>query len=183
MRSFDSLYNPMMALRVLRRVRAVLPEATLTMGGQDNGLEPSVRREAGRMGVADAVRFVGFLDGEGKRREGGAADIFINTNRIDNTPVAVIEACAMGLPVVATDVGGIRDLLTDEVSALLVRDDDDQAMAEAILRLVRDPQLAKRLSTNGRKLAKASSWEQVRVRWERLFAELDGQTVVQGQVS
>jgi glycosyltransferase involved in cell wall biosynthesis len=181
MRSFHSIYNPVMALRVLRRVRAVLPEATLTMGGQDDGLETSLRQEAVRMRLADAVRFVGFLNREGKRREGEAADIFINTNRIDNTPVAVIEACAMGLPVVATDVGGIRDLLTDGVSGLLVPDDDDQGMAEAILRLVGDPQLAERLSTNGRKLAAASSWEQVRVRWEQLFAQLDGQAVVQDQ--
>jgi glycosyltransferase involved in cell wall biosynthesis len=174
MRSFHSNYNPVMALRVLQRVRQVLPEATLTMGGQDQGLEPSVRREALRIGVADAVRFVGFLDLAGKRREGEAADIFINTNRIDNTPVSVIEACAMGLPVVSTDVGGIRDLLTDGVSGLLVPDDDPQAMADAVLRLVGDPQLAERLSTNGRKVAEASSWEQVQVQWERLFAQLGG---------
>jgi glycosyltransferase involved in cell wall biosynthesis len=181
MRSFHSIYNPVMALRVLQRVRAVLPEATLTMGGQDKGLEPSLRQEAARMGVAGAVRFVGFLDRAGKMREGEAADIFINTNRIDNTPVAIIEACAMGLPVVATDVGGIRDLLTERVSGLLVPDDDVQAMAEAIVRLVRDPELAGRLSTNGRRLAEASSWEQVRVPWERLFAQLGGHAAAQGQ--
>jgi L-malate glycosyltransferase len=183
MRSFHPIYNPVMALRVLQRVRAVLPEATLTMGGQDKGLEPSLRREAVRMGVADAVRFVGFLDHAGKRREGEAADIFINTNRIDNTPVAIIEACAMGLPVVSTDVGGIRDLLSDGVSGLLVPDDDVQAMAEAILRLVGDPRLAQRLSINGRKLAEVSSWEQVRVEWERLFAQLGGHAAPQERAS
>jgi len=80
----------------------------------------------------------------------------------------------MGLPVVSTDVGGIRDLLSDGLSGLLVPDDDVQAMAEAILRLVGEPQLAERLSTNGRRLAEASSWEQVRARWQRLFAELVG---------
>jgi glycosyltransferase involved in cell wall biosynthesis len=183
MRSFHPMYNPVMALRVLRRIRAVLPEATLAMGGQDKGLEPSLRREAARMGVADAVRFVGFLDQEGKTREGEAADIFINTNRIDNTPVAVIEACAMGLPVVSTDVGGIRDLLSDGVSGLLVPDDDDQAMAEAILRLVKDARLAERLSINGRRLAEASSWEQLRVQWERLFAQVGGQPRTQRRAS
>jgi len=174
MRSFHPVYNPLMALRVLWQVRTALPDATLTMGGQDKGLEASLRREAVRLGVADAVRFVGFLDRAGKTREGEAADIFVNTSRVDNTPVAVIEACAMGLPVVSTDVGGIRDLLSDGLSGLLVPDDDVQAMAEAILRLVGEPQLAERLSTNGRRLAEASSWEQVRARWQRLFAELVG---------
>lgn len=183
MRSFHSLYNPAMALRVLRRVREVLPEATLTMAGQDKGLEPSLRREAARMDLADAVRFVGFLDSAGKRREGAAADIFINTSRVDNTPVAIIEVCAMGLPVVSTDVGGIRDLLSDGVSGLLVPDDDVQAMAEAILRLVGDPRLAQRLSTNGRRLAEASSWQQVGLQWERLFADLGGHAAPQRRAS
>jgi glycosyltransferase involved in cell wall biosynthesis len=183
MRSFHSIYNPLMALRVLRRVRAVLPEATLTMAGQDKGLEPTLRREAVRMGVTDAVRFVGFLDQAGKIREGEAADIFINTNRVDNTPVAVIEACAMGLPVVSTDVGGIRDLLSDGVSGLLVADDDDQAMAAAVLQLVSDTGLAEQLSVTGRRLAQASSWDQVRVQWERLFAQLGGHARAERQAS
>src|SRR3989449_10440469 len=118
------------------------------MGGQDKGLEVSRRRAAVWLGVADGVRFVGFVDRAGKTREGEAADIFVNTSRVDNTPVAVIEACAMGLPVVSTDVGGIRDLLSDGLSWLLLPDDDVQAMVEGILRLVREPPLAARLSAN-----------------------------------
>ena len=183
MRSFHSIYNPVMALRVLQRVRADLPEATLTMAGPDKGLERGLRQEAVRIGVADAVRFVGFLDHAGKLREGGAADIFINTSRIDNTPVAVIEACAMGLPVVTTEVGGIRDLLSDGSSGLLVGDDDVPAMAQAILRLVGDPQLARRLSTNGRRLAERSSWDQVCAQWERLFAQLGRPLAPRGRTS
>jgi glycosyltransferase involved in cell wall biosynthesis len=183
MRSFHPIYNPLMALRVLRRVRETLPDATLTMGGQDKGLAAGLRRDAARLGVADAVRFVGFLDLAGKAREGGAADIFINTSRIDNTPVAVIEAGAMGLPVVSTDVGGIRDLLSDGVSGLLVPDGDVDAMADAILRLVGDPPLAERLSTNGRVLAETSSWEHVRACWARLFADLDGRAAAADQAS
>jgi len=105
-------------------------------------------------------------------REGHAADIFINTNRIDNMPVAVVEACAMGLPVVATAVGGVPDLLKDGETGLLVPDDDDKMMAEAIKRLLDDAELAGRLSANGRLLAERSSWEQVRPRWEELFADL-----------
>jgi glycosyltransferase involved in cell wall biosynthesis len=172
MRSYHPVYNPEMALRVLARVRAHCPDATLTMAGRDKGLEPAVRAEAARLGLDGAVRFVGFLDQAGKAREGEAADIFINTTRVDNTPVAVIEACAMGLPVVSTDVGGIRQLLDDGRTGLLVPDDDADAMADAVVRLVRDPALAARLSANGRRLAERSTWDQVHPEWERLFAEL-----------
>jgi len=172
MRSFHSIYNPLMAVRVLARLRSVLPEATLVMGGQDKGLEALVRAEAVRLGVQSAVRFVGFLDATGKEREGAAADIFISTNRIDNAPVAVIEAWAMGLPVVSTDVGGLRDFVRDGETGLLVPDDDTEAMSAAIARLVQDPALASRLSVHGRREAERCAWPQVHPQWERLFLQL-----------
>lgn len=174
MRTFHPLYNPLMALRVLERVRRVHADATLTMGGQDKGLVDEVRREAERMGLGDSLRLCGFLDQAGKLREGGegGADIFINTNHVDNTPVSVIEAAAMGLPVVATRVGGVAHLLRDGETALLVDDDDDAAMAAAVLRLIAEPALAERLSTNGRAMAETSSWDTVHAEWQGLFSEL-----------
>jgi glycosyltransferase involved in cell wall biosynthesis len=176
MRTFHPLYNPLMALRVLERVKRVHPDASLTMGGQDKGLLAEVRSEAERMGLADSLRLCGFLDQDGKRREAGGgrdgADIYINTNHVDNTPVAVIEAAALGLPVVATRVGGVEHLLDDGETGLLVDDDDDAAMAAAVLRLIDDPGLAERLSANGRALAESSAWDRVHADWQRLFDEL-----------
>jgi glycosyltransferase involved in cell wall biosynthesis len=172
MRTFHPSYNPEMAVRVLARVRKVVPETTLVIAGQDKGTQEVVRRLAQKLDVSDVVRFPGYLNTSAKVHEGQAADIFLNTNHVDNMPVSVIEACAMGLPVVATNVGGIPDLLTDNETSLLVPDDDDEAMAAAVLRLLRDPDLAGRLSANGRKLAERSSWEYVRPQWERLFATI-----------
>lgn len=172
MRSFHEIYNPLMALHAFARVRAAVPTATLVMAGPDKGLQAAARREAGRLGLADAVRFPGFLDGNAKLREGEQADIFLTTNRIDNTPVSVLEACALGLPVVATAVGGVPDLLQHEQTALLAPDGDDEAMAAAVLRLLGDSSLAERLSVNGRRLAEPSLWPNVRPLWEQLFSTL-----------
>ena len=172
MRSFHAIYNPGMAIRVLARLRSTMPEASLVMAGQDDGLEHSVRAEAERLGLENAVRFAGFLDAAGKAREGMVTDVFLNTNRIDNAPVAVIEAWAMGLPVVSTDVGGLKDLIRDGETGLLVPDDDVEAMTNAIVRLIGDPTLTGRLSTNGRREAAQSSWAQVGPQWERLFQQL-----------
>lgn len=172
LRTFHPLYNPWLALRTLARVRAVHPDATLVMAGQDRGSEADVRAEAARLGLGDAVRFAGFLDHEGKVREGGAADVLLNTNRVDNAPVTVLEACAMGIPVVSTRVGGVPALLRDGATGLLVPDDDDAAMAAAVLRLVAEPALAARLSAAGPRLAAATRWERVLPAYEALFAEL-----------
>jgi glycosyltransferase involved in cell wall biosynthesis len=169
MRSFHPIWNPEMAVRVLAGLLEQVPSATLVMAGQDKGMQEQIKRLAQRLGIDAHIRFPGFLDMEAKLREGSAADIFINTNHIDNMPVAVIEACAMGLPVVSTAVGGIPDLLTDGETGLLVPDDDVRTMVQAVVRLLNDPELAGRLSTNGRKLAEESSWERVRPQWEELF--------------
>jgi L-malate glycosyltransferase len=172
MRTFHPLYNPEMAVRVLARVKRAHPRATLVMAGQDKGIESDVRRLARTFGVEEAIRFPGFLDVESKMREASAADIFLNTNHVDNTPISVIEACAMGLPVVASKVGGICDLLTHRETALLVPDGDDEAMAAAVVQLLEQPEMAASLSASGRDMAVRLSWDQTRPQWEELIAEV-----------
>lgn len=172
MRTFHDVWNPAMAVRVLARLQQDYPDATLVMAGQDKGQQVEMQKLASQLGISEAVRFPGFLDREAKAREGEAADIFISTSHIDNMPVAILEAGAMGLPVVSTDVGGVPDLITDGVNGVLVPDDDDAAMAHAIRRLIEEPEFAARLSENGRQLAERSSWDRVRAEWERVFAGL-----------
>lgn len=174
MRTFDSVYNPRMALRALRRIREERPGATLCMAGQERGMLEEVRRTAAEMGLGGSVTFPGFLDTAGKAREGGRADIFLTTSRVDNTPVSALEACALGLPVVATEVGGIPDLFTEGETALLVPSDDDEAMAVAVRRLLDEKGLAGRLSSQGRALAERCDWGVVRTMWEEVFAECMG---------
>lgn len=172
LRSFHSIYNPAMALHVAAKLRETLPHTSLVMAGTDKGLEPEARQLAAQLQLDGAVSFPGFLDRQGKARFGQGADIFINTSHIDNMPVCILEACAMGLPVVSTDVGGVPDLLTHEQTGLLVPDGDETAMAEAIKTLITNPNLAGKLSENGRNLAANSAWQNVQPQWEQLFAEL-----------
>ena len=172
MRSFHPIYNPEMAIRVLAKLRRTEAAATLTMAGADKGLEGEIRLLAQKEGLAGAVRFAGFLDLEKKIKEFSAADVYINTNRVDNMPVSVVEALAFGLPVVATNVGGLPYLIEHGENGLLVADEDVDGMVDSIAKLLGDPDLTKKLSNNGRRLAEQSSWESVRSDWEELFAEL-----------
>lgn len=172
MRSFHSLYNPQMAIKVLASVRNSHPDASLVMAGLDKGLEPEIKAMATEMGLADAVRFPGFLDHDAKIEEFSRGDIYINTNHIDNMPVAVIEACASGLPVIATAVGGLPDLIENGTNGILVPDSDLDAMVDAVHSLLKDSEITEKLSTNGRKLAELSSWDFLRICWDELFNEI-----------
>lgn len=172
MRSFHPTYNPQMALKVLRLVKNTCPDASLVMAGLDKGLEPEIKTMAVELGLQDAVRFPGFLDQETKIKEFSEADIYLNTNRIDNMPVAVVEACAMGLPVIATNVGGLSDLLENGKNGILVPDEDVKGMADAVNELLHDHDRTEKLSKNGRELAELSSWNAVKICWEEIFAEM-----------
>ncbi|MFO7661676.1 MAG: glycosyltransferase family 4 protein [Chloroflexota bacterium] len=172
MRTFHEVYHPEMAVEVLADLRQTHSQATLTMAGQEKGLHEAMVAKAEQMGLADAVRFPGFLTAADKAREFAAHDIYLNTNRVDNMPVSILEAAAFGLPVVATRVGGIPYLLTEEETGLLVPGGDVAAMASAVRRLLVTPGLAADLSTNGRVLAESCGWGTVHGQWEALFQEM-----------
>ncbi|MBI2374221.1 MAG: glycosyltransferase family 4 protein [Deltaproteobacteria bacterium] len=170
MRTFHEIYGPAVALEAFRILKRAYPEATLEMAGADKGLLEETRRRALELGLEGSITFPGFLDFPSKLRATADADLFLNTSRVDNTPVAMIEACATGMLVVSTRAGGIPDLVAHEETALLVPIDDAPALGAAMIRAVREPALARRLSTNGRELAERSSPSAVLARWEEVFA-------------
>lgn len=169
MRTFHDLYNPELAIEALVALRREFPTATLTMAGQEKGSFEQTRSAARAAGLSAAVSFPGFINSTEKSALFEAHDVYLNTNRVDNAPVSVLEAAASGLPIVATQVGGLGDLLDDGGSALLVGDNDAQAMADAVARLLDDEALATRLSQAGRRVAERSAWPSVRDQWLSLF--------------
>ena len=96
-------------------------------------------------------------------------NVFINTTHFDNTPISVIEAMALGLPVVSTNVGGIPYLLEHNSNALLVNDDDISEMANQINRLFTEPDLANNLSEKGKESVRCFDWEIVKKQWIELL--------------
>ena len=132
MRAFHSIYNPGLAIEAFSLILDKQADATLVMAGVDKGLEASVKRLARDLGVDRRTRFPGFLDPESKAREFSEADIYLNTNDVDNMPVTVVESCAFGLPVIATDVGGIGCLITHGIEGLLVPAGNAEGIADAV---------------------------------------------------
>jgi L-malate glycosyltransferase len=192
MRKFHDLYNPEMAIRVLGRLRAAGIDATLTMAGQVVGIDSRTattntlldRTQAlcRELGLTDHVRFPGFLDNDAKARAFLEHDLYLNTNHVDNAPVGLLEAAASGLAIVTTDVGGIRDLMTDGVDAVLVPDDDDAAMADAVIGLLREPQAAARMCRAAGRTAEEFTWPRVRRAWEEAFALVRKRADASGQL-
>lgn len=169
-RAFDATYNPQMAIRVLQQVAAVYPEAELCMVGPDkDGSQSTCETLAFELGLAERVRFTGRLPKAEWIALSADYDIFINTTNFDNTPVSVIEALALGLPVVSTNVGGMPFLLEHGLNGLLSNPDDVTVLAENIIHLVQRSDLANKLSIEGRKKAETFSLGQVKPLWIALL--------------
>ncbi|QYA24001.1 glycosyltransferase family 4 protein [Gramella sp. MT6] len=168
-RAFDEVYNPGLAIRVLERLLKSYPTAELCMvGPEKDGSRGRLEKIVKKRNLP--VKLTGKLSKEDWTTLSKGYDIFLNTTSIDNTPVSVMEAMALGLPVVSTNVGGIPYLIQNGVNGLLVESNDCEDMATAVEALISDPELAHKLSSNGKKSVESFDWEKVKPLWLELLA-------------
>jgi len=130
--------------QVARRV----PGLRLVLGGV--GQIDALRELAAQLGVSERVATPGWLGPESKSAALAASTIFLLPSYHEGMPMALLEAMSWGVPVIATPVGGIPQIVANEVNGLLVPPRDIAALATAIERLLQDPTLAARLGEAAR---------------------------------
>lgn len=163
-------------LAAAARVAPQLPALQLVCAG-DGELE-RVQALAQRLGLAGRVELPGWLDGEPKARALREAAVFVLPSYAEGLPMGVLEAMAQGVPVVASDVGGVREALGD--AGLLVAAGDVEALAGALAALLQDPARAAALGAAGRRRAEALfAPAGVRAALAGLYAELGLQPVAE----
>lgn len=159
-------------ITAMRTVVDGVPSARLLVVGdtlasdRDRGASAAVRAEVDRLGLREHVTFAGFRDDVAAMYR--LMDVFVLPSWREGMPVTVIEAMASGLPVVATNIRGCREEVADGVTGYVVPRQDARALGQAILRLVSDPGLARKMGEAGR---------------QRAVAEFDESTVVAQQVA
>jgi glycosyltransferase involved in cell wall biosynthesis len=135
------------AARIVVRDR---PDVTIvSIGGEKYpGDLERVRTGAAEAGLGDSLRFLG------RRPDAlhfvAAADLFVNPSSVEGLPVAILEAMALGRPVVATAAGGVPGIVKDGETGILVEPDDPAALADGMLRMLADPARAGRLAEAAR---------------------------------
>ena len=161
-------YNIPCALRAFKLIKARYPQARffLTGTGPD---EASLKALTAELGLSDVVYTGRVPDIRDVYRQ---AHIFVNTSRVDNSPVALVEAFASGLPVVSTRVGEVPNMIEDGVNGLLVEQDDHEGVAQAVISLVENPEKARAIRRASRERIRRYTWDSQR---ERLLALYTGQ--------
>lgn len=178
LRAFHDIYNPLLAIRVVALLAKNFASIQMTMIGPDkgDGSLGAAKELAEKLGVSHKIAFAGSVPKDTTSYWLNRGDIFLNTTKVDNTPVSVLEAMACGLCIVSTNVGGIPYMLEDMADALLVPSDNDTAMAIAVQRFLTDDGLAERLSRNAHRKVEQSDWPTILPKWEKLFADIVEET-------
>lgn len=145
------------------------PDAEIWLAG-DGPMRDALAARAEARGVAERVRFLGQSDAVPALLD--ASDLFVLPSRSEAFPNAVIEAMAAGLPVIASRVGGIPELVADGVSGVLVPAGDAAALARAVLDLMDRPELAARLGRAARAdVERRFSFERMVADFEALYLD------------
>ena len=174
-RAFDKIYNCEMAVRVLKSLKTTYPNAKLCMVGPDkDGSFKKVIFEAQKAGLtisediankqADLL-LPGKLSKPDWHKISQDYDIFINTTNFDNTPVSVIEAMALGLPVVSTNVGGMPYLINDGTDGILVEKNNADEMSAKISDLIEKRIDTQSITKQARAKIEQFDWEVVKQKW------------------
>jgi glycosyltransferase involved in cell wall biosynthesis len=137
-------------LRAVARLRADDVATTLLGDGPDR---PRLEAEIAELGLAGSVTLAGDVPDVATRLAG--ADVFVLSSCSEGMPISVLEAMAAGLPVVATDVGGLREVVEDGVTGFLVPAGDARALGERLAQLEADPALRCELGAAARRRAAA----------------------------
>jgi glycosyltransferase involved in cell wall biosynthesis len=160
-----------MAVYVLRRIVDQFPEGKLCMvGGAKDSSFDSVKLKIAELGLQNNIEFTGSIPRKNWIEMSSDYDVFINTTNADNMPVSLVEALALGIPIVTTNPGGIPFLLEHRLDALICKCNDVDEMTSYVLELLDNGELASHLSENGRKKAERYSWASIQTAWYDLLS-------------
>jgi glycosyltransferase involved in cell wall biosynthesis len=123
-------------LEAIAELRQVHPHLLLMVIG-DGSLRKTLADDAARLGLANSCRFLGHRTDIADLHH--AFDVFVQASSYEGTPNAVLEAMALETPIVATDVGGTRELVRHQIDGLLIQPNSPNELAQAIATVLADP--------------------------------------------
>jgi glycosyltransferase involved in cell wall biosynthesis len=146
-----------------KHLREIYPElkSKLVIVGEGPERE-RLEATAGSPGLSASVVFAGQI--RNVQPYYALADVLVLPSHSEGSPYVLLEAMAAGVPIVATAVGGVPEMVAHEESALLVPPEDPRAMASAIARVLGAPEIARKLTTNGARLVATSYAPETQIR-------------------
>lgn len=160
-KSLEPRYGIEHAIRAMSAVRDAVPGAILTIAG-DGSLRAHLEAITTDLDLEDVVEFVGRIDHSAVPQLMRSFDILLNPTIVpESFGVVILEGSATGIPVITSDVGGVREVCVADETALTIPPGDEDAIAGAIISLAGDPATRSRLGAAGRELVRTHfEWDE-----------------------
>jgi glycosyltransferase involved in cell wall biosynthesis len=143
------------AVRICRE----LPKVNVRIAGLESPDSVLVKKQIAESCAPARIHFIGAVSEEEKEAELRRADIYVLPSYIEDLPYGLLDAMALGLPCIATAVGGVQSLIEDGRTGLLIPPRDASMLAEALRQFIADPLLRRKLGAAGRqRINERYSW-------------------------
>ena len=170
-RNLEKIYDVETVIRAFKLISLNFENASLSIAGSGPE-EAALKGLCNELELEHRVIFCGRIENREVAELYREADLMLNASRVDNSPNALIEAMASGVPVVSTDAGGIPDLITHGETGLLVPVGDVQQLAGAAIKILEDQPLRDSLIKNGQSAVRKFDKSLVLVRLVREYLGL-----------
>jgi glycosyltransferase involved in cell wall biosynthesis len=168
--SFSERKNHVMLIDAFNEALAINPGLVLLLVGQ-GALMRKIRNMVEGYGISGRVRFLGLRDDVMVLN--ALADLFVLSSHCEGLPISALEAISAGLPVVATNVGGLRDIVREGINGRLIAPGDVSSFADAIVSMAANRELARAMGHAGREFIRSSfSISETVKGHERLYSSL-----------
>ena len=149
-------------------VRNEIGDAFLLLVG-DGAMREEILKQAKKLNCSEYVKVTGFVSNNEVPKYLSEMAVFVLPSRHEGTPNALLQAMAAGLPIVATSVGGVPQLIKHGKNGLLVPPENSEALAKAIIFLLKNKELAKKLGLQAHKDAKQYSVDRIVKVYEKIL--------------
>ena len=157
-------------LQAARRTIDQYPDICFLFVG-DGPQEWELKQYAKSLAIDDKVIFTGFRKDISKIYS--LLDVFALTSLHEGTPMVILEAMAMGVPIIATDVGGVANIIQDNKNGILLKPEDPRLVSRALLKLLRNPDVSERLSSKAyRHVKERYSVERMVSQYESIYVDI-----------
>lgn len=169
-----SFYGPDIAIKAMEKVIKHCPGAKLALlGNGDSEDFEKLRKLVISLKLQNHIKFFGVVNSSDVARFLELNDVLLQPSRWESFGVVVLEAAAIGLPTIASCVGGITDIVIDDITGLTFPSEDVNALAEAMIRLALDPKLREQLGENAYELVgKLYNFKMHAERMEEFYREV-----------
>jgi len=155
----------------IKIARHSVEDATLAIVG-GGAMEAELKAYVEERSLQDVVRFLGAMPNASAMAEVAKSGVFVLPSLGEGLGIVLLEAQALDVPVIGTDVGGIPDVIEHGKTGLLVPPSDAKAIADAIVRVLTEPGLSERLTAGAKERLAKFDWDKIAERYAALYQEL-----------